>query len=69
LGYLFLMKENSRSAAPAEADEPHFKIRSEWQNTSYIRRVELFCLKLVREQLYNAAYYLTSRGNDDHSRL
>jgi hypothetical protein len=33
---------------------------NEWQNASYTERYQLFCQKLVRERLYDAACIVTS---------
>lgn len=40
--------------------EPHFEVFPEFKEASYMKRYELFCRKLVRERLYNAAAFITS---------
>ena len=41
--------------------EPHFSVLREWQgDPSYAKRYELFCQRLVRERLYDAACFLLS---------
>ncbi len=60
LGYMMLLEHCPKSTRPVGVEEPHFKVFPEWQGASYSKRYELFCQKLVRERLYNAACFLTS---------
>lgn len=60
LGYLLLLEEAPRSVSPVKAREPHFKIFEEFRDASYAKRYELFCRKLVRERLYDAACLILS---------
>lgn len=60
LGWLMLLEDSPKSQAPVKAAEPHFKVFSEFKNASYAKRYELFCERLVREGLYDAACILLS---------
>lgn len=60
LGYLMLLEEAPGSLSPVRVDEPHYKVFEEFRAASYAKRYELFCLKLVRERLYDAACFLLS---------
>ena len=60
LGYMFVLEDCEASRRPVKVKEPHFKVFLEFVNTSYAKRYELFCRKLVRERHYNAAAFLTS---------
>lgn len=60
LGYFMLLEEEPRSTSPVEVTEPHFSVREEFRGASYAKRYELFCQKLVRERLYDAACFMTS---------
>ena len=60
LGYLFLLEDSKESQRPVSVKEPHFKVFEEFKNASYTKRYELFCRKLVRENLYNYAAFITS---------
>jgi len=40
--------------------EPHFKVFPEFVNSSYIKRYELFCRKLVLERHYTSAAFIIS---------
>lgn len=60
LGYFMLLEEAPRSISPVAVSEPHFSVFEEFRTASYAKRYELFCLKLVRERLYDAACFLMS---------
>lgn len=60
LGYLMLLEEASGSTSPVGVVEPHFNVFEEFRDASYAMRYELFCQKLVRERLYDAACFLLS---------
>ncbi len=64
LGYLMLLEHCPKSTSPIGVQEPHFKVFEEWRGASYSKRYELFCQKLVRERLYNAACFLTSSKDE-----
>lgn len=68
LGYLMLLQQAPASTAPVRVRESHFPVLQAWQtNPSYAKRYELFCQRLVRERLYDAACFLLSeeeRGRD-----
>ena len=61
LGYLMLLEDNAGSSASISTRSPHFEVMQEFKNSSYIKRYELFCNKLVLERQYNAACFLTSK--------
>ena len=60
LGYLMLLENHPDSTRASSVNEPHFKALPEFANTSYAQRYELFCERLVREQLYDATCFLMS---------
>jgi hypothetical protein len=60
LGYFMLLEEAPHSVSPVGVAEPHFSVREEFRGASYANRCELFCQKLVRERLYDAACFLMS---------
>ena len=61
LGYFFMVEECEASTRPVRVREPHFEVFPEFAGTSYAKRYELFCRKLVRERHYSAAAFVTSR--------
>jgi Restriction endonuclease XhoI len=60
LGWLMLVEEAPKSVSPVRVDEPHFEVFSEFKGTSYARRYELFCERLMRERLYDSTCLLLS---------
>jgi len=69
-GYLMLLEDCKECRAPVRVYEPHFAIRSEFQDpkyaaasrlsVSYAKRYEIFCRKLALERLYSASCFLMS---------
>ena len=55
VGYFFVLEECQGSMNPVRFYSPHFAALTEYENTSYAARYELFCRKLVQERLYDAA--------------
>lgn len=64
LGYLMLLEEAPGSLQPVKTQEPHFKVFSEFRNSSYAKRYEILLTKLVRERLYDSACFLMSNRSD-----
>jgi hypothetical protein len=60
LGYLMLLEEDIKSISPVKIKQAHFPVFPEFINASYAKRYELFCERLVRERLYNAACFILS---------
>jgi hypothetical protein len=60
LGYLFLLQDCDAARRAVRTREPHFPVFQEFKDSSYARRYELFCRKLVRERHYTAAAFLLS---------
>ena len=64
LGYLMVLEDCRRSSSSVAIHSPHFNVMSEFENSSYIKRYEIFSRKLVLERQYNAACFITSRRCD-----
>lgn len=60
LGYVFLLDDCPKSRAAVAVKEPHFKVFEEFRNSSYAKRYELFCRRLVLERHYDSAAFLLS---------
>lgn len=60
IGYLFLLEDCPRSTTPVVVKEPHFKVFPEFRNSSYAKRYELFCRRLVLERHYDCSALLVS---------
>ena len=63
LGYLMLLEDCTGSSTPVSTRSPHFDVMPEFINSSYIKRYQLFCNRLVLERQYNASCFLTSKRN------
>jgi hypothetical protein len=60
VGYLMLMADNEQSRNVPQVREPNFEVDEEFRNATYIDRMELLCLRMVRQRLVNnAAFILT----------
>lgn len=55
VGYLILVEKSTKSTKPVRVKEPHYKVRSEFNDTSYLDRYRLLCQKLMLEKHYNFA--------------
>ncbi len=63
LGYLFMLEESSASTRPTNAIAlAPFNVDEVFQNRSYAQRYEIFCQRLVRDRLYDAACLFTSNA-------
>jgi hypothetical protein len=60
LGYLFLLEEEPGSVRPVSVREPWFAIDDVYRDASYKERYAVFCQRLVRERLYDAACFITA---------
>jgi len=60
VGYLMILEEHEKSLSPVRVAEPHFSVFPEFSDITYARRYDLFCTRLVRERLYDAACLLLS---------
>lgn len=61
LGYFFMLEDCPASSHPVRVKEPHFKVFREFVGSSYARRYEIFCRKLVLERHYTSAAFITSQ--------
>ncbi len=60
LGYFFMLEDSKGSTRPVQVEEPHFHVFPDFKNSSYAKRYELFCRKLVRERHYTSSAFLMS---------
>lgn len=63
VGWLILVEEATGSLSPVKDASKHFPVFEEFRGASYIRRYDLLCQKLIREQLYTAASVITASTN------
>jgi len=60
VGWMMLVEDAPASRAPVRDASPHFKVFPEFQGASYVKRYDLLCQRLVKEQLYTTAALMTS---------
>lgn len=60
LGWIMLVEDCPASCSPVRDSEPHFPVFPEFKGASYSMRYDLLCRKLVQENLYTAASFLSS---------
>lgn len=64
VGYFMLLEDSPGAKSPVEIREPHFKVFPEFVDSSYADRYRIFCQKLIRERLYDAACLILSTQKD-----
>ncbi len=67
LGYFFMLEDCAASNRPVRVKEPHFRVLSEFVGSSYMKRYELFCRRLVLERHYTASAFIVSDRKDGPS--
>ncbi|MCF6290626.1 MAG: PaeR7I family type II restriction endonuclease [Desulfobacterales bacterium] len=60
VGWLMLVEDAPESRRPVKNKSPHFPIFDEFKGASYLKRYDLLCQKMVKEQLYTTATIITS---------
>lgn len=65
LGYMMVLEDCPRSVCPVSARSPHFSLMPGFDASSYMKRYEIFCRKLVLERQYSAACFLTAKRDGD----
>ena len=63
VGWVMVVEDAPGSRAPVKDRSPHFPVMPEFVGASYLKRYDILCQKLVREQLYSSASVIaTSRS-------
>jgi hypothetical protein len=55
VGWLMVVEDAPGSRAPVKDKSPHFPVFPDFVGASYLRRYDILCQKLAKEQLYSAA--------------
>ena len=61
VGWLMLVEDAPKSTSPVRDASPHYPVFPEFQGASYLKRYDLLCQRLVKEQLYTNAALITSK--------
>jgi hypothetical protein len=60
VGWLMMVEDAPGSRSPVRDVSPNFPIFPEFRGASYLKRYDLLCQRLVKEQLYSAACVLAA---------
>lgn len=60
VGWLILVEDAKTSRSPVRCRSPHFPVFPAFEGASYLKRYDLLCRRLVREQLYTTAAVISS---------
>lgn len=63
VGWLMLVEDAPTSRRPVRDSFPHFEVFPEFQGASYLKRYDILCQRLVKEQLYTTACVIASPRN------
>lgn len=60
IGYLMLMADNEESRNVPQVREVNFDVDDEFRDATYVDRMELLCLRMVRKRLVNESAFILS---------
>jgi hypothetical protein len=60
IGYLMLMADNEKSRNVPQVREVNFDVDDEFKGATYVDRMELLCLRMVRKRLVNESAFILS---------
>ena len=60
VGWLMMVEDTARSRSPVRDSSPHFPVFKEFHGASYLKRYDLLCQRLAKEQLYTTAALMAS---------
>ncbi|PSP83891.1 type II site-specific deoxyribonuclease [Halobacteriales archaeon QS_6_64_34] len=63
IGYLMLMADNDESRNVPQLREVNFDVDEQFRDATYVDRMELLCLRMVRKRLVNQSAFILSDGN------
>ena len=55
VGWVMMVEDAPESRKPVRDSSPHFPVFDEFKGASYLKRYDLLCQRLVKEQLYTTA--------------
>jgi len=62
-GWIILVEDCADSNSPVRTEEPHYSVFPEFKGSSYLKRYDLLCQKLMLEKQYTAASLISSERN------
>lgn len=69
LGYLMVVGKDKESTHAVKVSEPHFPVRAEFKNSTYLDRYRILCQRLVLEHKYNAVALIATENKNSYESL
>jgi hypothetical protein len=60
VGWMMMVEDAPESRRPVTDRSPHFPVFKEFQGASYLKRYDILCQRLIKENLYGAASIISS---------
>lgn len=64
LGYMMVVGEEQQSNHIVKINQPHYPVRSEFNNTTYLDRYRILCEKLIAERKYSSVALITTHNRN-----
>jgi len=61
VGWLMVVEDAPASRTPVKDKSPHFPVLPDFVGASYLKRYDILCQKLAKEQLYSSAAVIATR--------
>lgn len=69
LGYLMLVGKDEGSTHKVKVSEPHFSVRPQFKDATYLDRYSILCQRLIFEHKYNAVALIATSGPNHSENL
>lgn len=69
LGYLMVVGKDKNSTHKVKVNEPHFPVRPEFKDATYLDRYSILCQRLVLEHRYNAVALVATEDKNHYENL
>lgn len=69
IGYIMIVGKDEASTHTVKINEPHFPVRPEFKESTYIDRYRILCQRLLLEHKYNAVALLATSNKDSYENL
>lgn len=69
LGYMMVVGKDEGSTHVVKVSEPHYEVRQEFKETSYLDRYRILCERLLLEHKYSAVALIVTSGKNHYENL
>lgn len=69
LGYLMILERTEKSTSEVRLNTPHYPVFSDFENTSYLDRYQIFCRKMMLERHYTSTALLWTSRDGGHGNV